>query len=194
MNYLAHAYLSFHDPEILVGNMISDFVKGKKQYDYPDGIQKGIRLHRMIDLFTDQHSATKTAKELLKPAVGAYAGAFIDVIYDHFLATDPDIHDADTWMQFSATTYQLLEPQIHHFPEKFARMFPYMKTQNWLYNYRFNWGIERSFEGVARRASYLSPENDAFQRFELHYDQLKASYNQFFPEVKKLALDLLHEQ
>ncbi|TDO29100.1 ACP phosphodiesterase [Sediminibacterium goheungense] len=194
MNYLAHAYLSFHDPQVLVGNMISDFVKGKKQYDYPEGIQKGIKLHRMIDLFTDQHGATKRAKELLKPAVGPYAGAFIDVVYDHFLATDPDIHDADTWMEFSATTYRLLEPQMHHFPEKFARMFPYMKTQNWLYNYRFNWGIERSFEGVARRASYLSPENDAFQLFELHYDQLKASYSQFFPEVKKLALDLLHDQ
>ncbi len=35
MNYLAHAYLSFNDPEILVGNMISDFVKGKKKFDYP---------------------------------------------------------------------------------------------------------------------------------------------------------------
>ena len=33
MNYLAHAYLSFNDPEILVGNMISDFVKGKKKAD-----------------------------------------------------------------------------------------------------------------------------------------------------------------
>ena len=148
----------------------------------------------MIDIFTDQHSATKTAKELLKPAVGPYAAAFIDVVYDHFLATDPTIHDPDTWMEFSATTYRLLEPQVHHFPEKFARMFPYMKTQNWLYNYRFNWGIERSFEGVARRASYLSTENDAFQLFELHYDQLKAAYTLFFPEVKKLALDLLHEQ
>jgi acyl carrier protein phosphodiesterase len=35
MNYLAHAYLSFNDPEILVGNMISDFVKGKKKFDSP---------------------------------------------------------------------------------------------------------------------------------------------------------------
>ena len=31
MNYLAHAYLSFGDPDILAGNMISDFVKGKKK-------------------------------------------------------------------------------------------------------------------------------------------------------------------
>jgi len=30
MNYLAHAYLSFDHEEILVGNLISDFVKGKK--------------------------------------------------------------------------------------------------------------------------------------------------------------------
>ncbi len=35
MNYLAHAYLSFGDPDILAGNMISDFVKGKKKFDYP---------------------------------------------------------------------------------------------------------------------------------------------------------------
>jgi acyl carrier protein phosphodiesterase len=29
MNYLAHAVLSFQQPDILTGNMISDFVKGR---------------------------------------------------------------------------------------------------------------------------------------------------------------------
>ena len=62
MNYLAHAYLSFNEPEILVGNMISDFVKGKKKFDYSPGVQKGIALHRAIDNFTDYHTATKAAK------------------------------------------------------------------------------------------------------------------------------------
>lgn len=194
MNYLAHAYLSFDDPEILVGNMISDFVKGKKQYDYPPAIQQGIRLHRMIDVFTDQHSATKAAKLLLQPAVGPYSGAFADVVYDHFLATDSTIHNADQWMHFSTKTYQLLEPYSHFFPERFARMFPHMKTHNWLYHYRHRWGIERSFEGVVRRASYLSAENNAFQLFELHYEQFKALYASFFPDVKKLALDWLNDR
>lgn len=194
MNYLAHAYLSFDDPEILVGNMISDFVKGRKQYNFPTGIQKGIRLHRMIDVFTDQHIATKKAKALLQPAVGPYAGAFIDVVYDHFLAIDSSIHNADEWMEFTSKTYRLLEPYSVQFPEKFARLFPYMKTQNWLYNYRFPWGIERSFEGVARRAAYLSTDNDAFRLFEIHYNQFKQSYKEFFPDVKKLAFDLLNER
>src|SRR4029077_7560850 len=76
MNYLAHAYLSFNQSEILVGNMISDFVKGKRKFDYPSGIQKGIDLHRAIDQFTDQHSATKEAKEFFRPDYRLYAGAF----------------------------------------------------------------------------------------------------------------------
>jgi acyl carrier protein phosphodiesterase len=42
MNFLAHAYLSFNNPEILVGNMISDFVKGSRQFQYPEAIQNGI--------------------------------------------------------------------------------------------------------------------------------------------------------
>ena len=40
MNYLAHAYLSSGDPSIPAGNMISDYVKGKKKFDYPDGCRK----------------------------------------------------------------------------------------------------------------------------------------------------------
>jgi hypothetical protein len=108
MNYLAHAYLSFHQPQILVGNMISDFVKGKKQFDYPPTVQQGIRLHRNIDTFTDQHPATKKAKEFLKPAVGPYSGAFVDVVYDHFLARDKT-HFSETGLQdFAKEVYTQL--------------------------------------------------------------------------------------
>ena len=88
MNYLAHAYLSFGDPDILAGNMISDFVKGKKKFDYPERIQMGITLHRKIDEYTDTHPATRQAKQFLKTSAGLYAGSFVDIIYDHFLAND----------------------------------------------------------------------------------------------------------
>ncbi len=90
MNYLAHAYLSFNQPAILTGNMISDFVKGKKKYDFSSEIQKGIALHRAIDEFTDFHPVTQIAKSYFKQAYRLYAGAFVDVVYDHFLANDPD--------------------------------------------------------------------------------------------------------
>jgi acyl carrier protein phosphodiesterase len=76
MNYLAHAYLSFNEPEILAGNMISDFVKGKKKFDYSLTIQQGIALHRAIDQFTDFHPVTQEAKSYFKKDYRLYSGAF----------------------------------------------------------------------------------------------------------------------
>ena len=187
MNYLAHAYLSFHNPDILVGNMISDFVKGKKQFDYPDTVQKGIRLHRAIDTFTDQHTATKEAKQYFKPAVGAYAGAFMDVVYDHFLALDSGELSATGWKGFAEEVYLQLAAQETILPEKFARILPYMTTQNWLVNYRFTRGIENSFNGLARRAIYLSGSAQVFALFTEHYTTLERHYRDFFPDVKKFA-------
>lgn len=183
MNYLAHAYLSFHRPEILVGNMISDYVKGKKKFDYSPGIQQGMDLHRAIDTFTDEHPVTKRAKEIFRPHYRLYSGAFVDVVYDHYLATDSYIFSKDSLEAFAANTYIMLEPYTSVFPERFAMMFPFMKTQNWLYNYRERWGIEKSLHGVVRRAAYLTESATAFRLFEEHYDELQNCYDAFFPEL-----------
>lgn len=193
MNYLAHAYLSFHDPEILVGNMISDYVKGKKKFDYSPGIQQGMDLHRAIDTFTDEHPVTKKAKEIFRPHYRLYSGAFVDVVYDHYLAIDAAIFNTESLQQFAATTYQILEPYSAVFPERFAMMFPYMKTQNWLYNYRERWGIEKSLHGVVRRATYLTESATAFRLFEEHFDELQQCYNAFFPELLVFVKNKMNE-
>ena len=189
MNYLAHAYLSFNEPEILVGNMISDFVKGKKKFDYPPLIQKGIALHRAIDEFTDDHAATKKAKEIFRKDYRLYAGAFVDVVYDHFLATNENEFTDESLMAFSQSTYQQLSAYTSLFPERFQKMFPYMQMQNWLYNYRLKWGIEKSFGGVVRRSAYLTESEKAFELFEKNYDELQQCSAEFLPAVKKMAAE-----
>ena len=191
MNYLAHAYLSFHHPEILVGNMISDYVKGKKKFDYSPGIQKGMDLHRAIDTFTDYHPVTKKAKEIFRPHYRLYSGAFVDVVYDHYLATDETIFSNESLLEFATETYQTLEPFSPIFPERFAFMFPYMKTQNWLYNYHERWGIEKSLHGVVRRSTYLTESATAFRLFEEHYEELQQCYDEFFPELFAFAKNKL---
>jgi acyl carrier protein phosphodiesterase len=191
MNYLAHAYLSFMHEEILVGNLISDFVKGRKKFDYAIGIQKGIILHRSIDTFTDNHAITKEAKNYFKPAVGLYSGAFTDVVYDHFLAIDGSYWSATSLTGFCSNVYNTLGSRYQELPEKFQRMLPYMKAQNWLWNYQYRWGIERSFEGLARRAVYLNNSIAAFECFTQHYDALQRLSAGFIPDVKKFAYSQL---
>lgn len=185
MNYLAHAYLSFDHPEMLVGNMVSDFVKGKKKFDYPAGIQKGIQLHRSIDSYTDTHPATARAKEIFRPHYRLYSGAVIDVLYDHFLATDAaEFTTQQSLLSFSEKTYNTLEQYRQWLPVGFAAMFPYMKTQNWLYGYSFRDGIRKSLGGLVRRAAYLTESDTAFYLFETNYQLLQDCYRQFWADAR----------
>ncbi len=194
INYLAHAYLSFNDPDILTGNMISDFVKGKKQYDYPPRVQKGITLHRAIDTFTDTHPSTRAAMECFRPHYRLYAGAFVDVVYDHFLANDPDIFAEEAQLQtFATRTYRLLQENKALLPDKFAVMLPYMVQQDWLTNYRYTWGMKKSFGGVVRRAAYLEESDTAFNLFSQHYALLQQCYKHFFPALKNFSVHHMQE-
>ena len=173
--------------------MISDYVKGKKKYDYPGQIQQGIAVHREIDRFTDVHPVTKEAKEIFRPAYRLYAGPLMDVIYDHFLALDEHEFTDESLKAFTINTYSILDKFTDHFPEKFKRMYPYMKTHNWLYNYRYRHGIEKSLAGVVRRAKYLDESDTAYLLFNEHYDELKKLYQSFFPELKLMTQNLLEQ-
>ncbi len=191
VNYLAHAYLSFGDPDILAGNMISDFIKGKKKFDYPERIQMGITLHRKIDEYTDTHPATRQAKQFLKTSAGLYAGSFVDIIYDHFLANDSYEFEEGALAIFTQNTYVQLASYEEWLPEKFKKFFFYMREQNWLLHYQSTQGIYNSFQGLCRRAKYIDDPEPVFKAFIDHYEELKMSYEFFFPHVKTFAFNEL---
>jgi acyl carrier protein phosphodiesterase len=194
MNYLAHAYLSFNNADWLTGNLISDFVKGKKRFGYTPGIQQGITLHRAIDDYTDRHEITKATKEIFRPAYRLYAGAFVDVVYDHFLANDnQQFENNEALMEFSLKSYASLESNYHLLPAIFYGMLNRMKEQNWLYNYRYLFGMENSFKGLVYRSKYLVESETAFALFTANYDSLKHSYEEFFPGLKLFAQQFIFE-
>jgi len=194
MNYLAHAWLSFNNPGILVGNMISDYVKGKKQYDYPGIIHKGILLHRAIDDFTDTHAVTREMKKFFKPHYRLYAGAFCDVVYDHFLANDSGEFTGEGQLTaFARATYNILEENFVVLPPPFQKMLPYMTAHDWLSNYKSRWGIEKSFEGLVRRSEFLTESTTAFELFNRYYTEMEALHHQFYPDVKKFAAHQLQQ-
>ena len=190
MNLLAHAYLSFDQADVLTGNMINDYVKGRKKFDYPLAIQKGMELHRAIDQFTDTHSVTKRAKMYFSPDYRLYSGAFIDIVFDHFLALDVEqFVEYGSLQNFTKRAYYLLSREQRFFPDPFQRMFPYMQEQDWLFHYQFRTGIRNAFGGLVRRAKYLNESEIGFRIFEDHYTDLQMCYNEFFPELKDFTLN-----
>lgn len=188
MNYLAHAYFSFNEPATMVGNLISDFIKGKKQFDYPADIQKGIRLHRAIDSFTDGHKAVAEAKKVFRPHYRLYAGAFVDVAFDYFIANDEALFESEKALgEFAEATYRALRAHETFIPMVATGYFKRMQQQNWLFNYRYVWGIQKSFGGIVYRSAHLTDSATAAFLFEENFFMLKACYGNFIPDLIALV-------
>lgn len=193
MNLLAHAYLSFHEEETLVGNMISDDVKGQQKNHYPPAIQKGIQLHRYIDSFTDQHPVVQKASQLFRPLTRKYAGAFIDISFDYFLANDPEQEPPEGWKNFTSWVYHTLDGYNQWHPSRFGRFYPFMRDQDWLYHYRYEESIGKSLDNLMRRARYLDNDLPVRQVFMDNKAALNDYYHAFFPELKAYAWQRLTE-
>ncbi len=189
MNYLAHAYLSFGDPQVVTGNLISDFVKGRKKYDYPPRILAGIELHRAIDSYTDTHPINKEISAIFRPVYGLYSSAFVDIVYDHFVALEIATNGDAHLLNFSEEVYSSVDKYVHMLPDSFNNIFPFMKEYNWLYNYQYGWGIEKSIAGLVHRAKYMSDSKSAFRLFENKYDEFKRAYEAFFPGLRAFSLE-----
>ena len=186
MNFLAHSYLSFSE-EQLVGNMIADFVKNRDVARLPESIQKGIKLHRAIDTFTDAHPLIHEAKAPFRPLVRLYSGAFVDVAFDYFLANDTTENSQREWQEHSREVYAVLRRYEEFLPEVFKKVLDKMQQDDWLYNYRNEWGIEYSFRNVVNKAQFLDKTTNVFPAFLANKDFLREKYEIFFPEIKSFA-------
>jgi len=189
MNYLGHAVLSFGNAEVLVGNMIGDHVKGRLPLDgYPVGIRKGIELHRHIDEMVDKHPAIARAKLIFREDYRLYSGAIIDTVMDHFLANDPAFFSTEAHLEnFTMDVYRKMDNYRELLPPGFATYYPHMKQHNWLLGYRKLKGIEKSLQGLARRAKYMPPPDRAYASFVVAYHQLNGCYYDFIGDIVKFA-------
>lgn len=182
MNYLAHSFLSFSDGQI-VGQFLEDFIRNKDRFSFPKDIQDGITMHRAIDTFTDSHPAIHEAKKVFSPLVRLYAGAFVDVSMDYFLANDSNIHSLKGWKDHSLKVYRVLNENERFLPENLKRMLAKMEQDDWLYNYRENRGIRFSIQNVLNKAKYLDKNIPVFEAFLDNKKVLQKCYDDFFPDL-----------
>nr|WP_262908717.1 acyl carrier protein phosphodiesterase [Hymenobacter translucens] len=183
---MAHLYLSGSgDEDLLIGNFIADSVPGRQLEQYPAGIQRGIRLHRAIDTFTDQHPVVRQSTLRLREAgYGKYAGVVSDVFFDHFLARNFHEFSEQPLSKFTADVYRLLAARATEFPARVQHFLPYMTRQDWLGHYADLEGIRQSLGGLSRRASAGSGMETAVRELERNYPAYEADFRAFFPELR----------
>ncbi|UCE69965.1 MAG: acyl carrier protein phosphodiesterase [Flavobacteriaceae bacterium] len=183
MNFLAHIYLSFDDPQITLGNFMADSIRGRDYLRFPSRIQKGVLLHRAIDTFTDTHPITRISSKRLHSRYRHYSMVIVDIYYDHFLARNWDAYSDVSLESFTENFYTLLEDNLHLMPESIQRMSPYMITDNWLLNYREIDGIHRVLKGLNRRTGLKSGMDQAVEELTDFYGEFEAEFTAFFDEL-----------
>jgi len=192
VNFLAHLFLSGDHPQVMVGNFIGDFVKGRDlKNKYPADIVRGIELHRAIDEFTDHHPVVRISKNRLWPKYRHYSGVITDIFFDHFLADRWDHYSIVPLPAYAADAYQLLLTQQAILPERVNQLLPHMMRGNWLVNYAEVEGIRRALTGMARRASFVSKMEEATEDLTLSYGDFQKDFDDFFPALKAYSEEWL---
>lgn len=187
MNFLAHIYLSGENDQIKIGNFIADGIHGKNFDEFPIDVQKGIRLHREIDSYTDFHPIFRQSKHRLHERYGHYSGVIMDIFYDHFLAKNFSTYSNQLLTDFSDDFYKLLDDNFSILTPRFQNILPILKNENWLVMYATIEGISHILYNMDRRTKLRSKMQFSVEELHLFYNEFEIEFTLFFEEVKNFV-------
>ena len=136
MNYIAHIHIAQHTDSSLLGNFLGDFVKGSQLSDYSLKIQHGIKLHRKIDIYTDQHVEVLNLKKLFPAELQRTAGIAIDIYFDHLLLSNWSKFSTLPVKQLFTHFYQQLDSTKLQISERFINVRFNLLKHKWLNDYQ----------------------------------------------------------
>ncbi len=183
MNVLAHIYLSGDSDEIIIGNYIGDYVKGRDYLKYPELVKKGIILHRHIDAFTDKHPVVHRSQIHFTRKYHKYAGVVVDILYDHFLTREWDTFSR---RPLESITYQFYRAMVNNYeilPPKVKDRFPFFIINNWIESYKTSNGLRKVLNALSRRTSLPSETKFAIKSLKKNYYSLDEDFMEFFPQL-----------
>lgn len=192
MNFLFHLYLSGDDPEILTGNLMGDFVKGRVGGEYPPGLARGILLHRRIDSFAQRHPLFRRSRERLAPSFGLWRGVLVDMFYDHFLAQEWHRWSDEPLERYLARARRAVERQGGHLPVRLAAMLPAI-FETLIPSYDSEAGVRLALERMAARVRRPNPLAAGVGELRRNRPGLHTDFREFVPQAQRDAADFLAE-
>lgn len=183
MNHLAHALLGASDPDILLGGLMADFLRGRVDPRLRRGVRIGITLHRAIDTYTDAHPHVVAARARFAPPYRRYAGILLDIWFDHLLARNWARYSAGSLPAFSQSVQDLLASRDAELPPRMRDFVRYMRARNLPEAYADETVIANVLGGVSMRLSRANPIADALPILRGDAAALDHHFTEFFPAL-----------
>ncbi|TGD73871.1 DUF479 domain-containing protein [Mangrovimicrobium sediminis] len=183
MNYLAHFHLAWPDPGLLAGALEGDYRKGPLRGELPAPIERGVRLHRAIDAFTDSHTTVARLRCEFPAELRRYAGILIDMSFDYFLSRHWNRFSAETPEHFHRGVYANLERHAQQLSPDARRMARRMAEIDLLARYRDWETVPAGAQRVGERLRRGNPFSAAAPHLEPLREPMERAFLDFYPEL-----------
>jgi acyl carrier protein phosphodiesterase len=191
VNYLAHSLLGGDDPDLLVGGLLGDFVKGPIPDSLAPGLARGVRLHRAVDAYSDHHPTFRRSVARVPHSLRRYGPIVIDVYYDHLLARDWEHHDGRSLEEFAGYSYGLLSSRLAAFPPATRVRISAIIEADLLLAYRQPGTVFRALQCLGQRLRRPVDLPSALPSLCRQDAELREDFAIFFPALRQHCLALL---
>ncbi|HET7930621.1 MAG TPA: ACP phosphodiesterase [Rhodanobacteraceae bacterium] len=188
MNHLAHALLAdAGGAEFALGSALGDFRHGQPDPAWPQARQAGLRFHRGIDRYTDNHPQVVAARNTFQPPLRRYAGILLDVWFDHLLVCDWARYCDEPAAVFCRRWLALLDAHAAELPPQLGGFIDWMHGHGLPLAYGDPATIADVLQGLSARLSRPSPIATALPELQRRAAILQPHFDAFFPELLQHA-------
>ena len=187
MNFLAHFHLAWPDEGLVAGGLEGDYYKGPLRGDLPRSIERGVKLHRAIDAYTDSHPLIAQLRRDFPPALRRYAGILIDLSFDHYLSRHWHNYSDISLDDFNDRVYRTLQAQQESLSSGSRGMLARLVEHDILGLY-LDWeSVPASAERVGRRFRRHNPFTTVGTELAPARDMLEQAFLQFYPQLQAFS-------
>lgn len=185
MNWLAHIQLSGESAATRIGNLLPDLVRASELDGISEQFVPGIRLHRLIDSYTDSHPVFRQSASLIDGPLRRYASILVDLFYDHFLACEWSSYSPIPLAEVVGDFHQSIDSFRLELPESVYERLAQIRDEGYLLSYSTERGIAAALSRVSSRLRRPVDLAAGVEQLRTHYDLFAADFRDFYPQLTR---------
>ena len=190
MNYLAHCLIGEQSADgtvlsraLVAGSFLGDFVKGRVPGEMPDALALGVRLHRRVDAYSNQHPDIRRSCDRFPPELRRVAPILVDILCDHLLSRCWEEFHPQHLSRFTERVYRDVDEHDRWLPVHGRTFLDYARERDLLGSYA-DWevtaGAMRSIARRLRKPELMSGIDAAVPPL---LDDLESDFRIYFPDI-----------
>jgi len=193
MNFLAHSLLGFDDSGLIAGQFCGDFVRGRDLSHFPEQIVLGIRLHRYLDVYTDNFPGLLSARQEMTGVPRRFVGIIVDVLFDHHLAAHWKKYSDLPLSEHARNIHRSLSEHENVLPESLKKFMVALEKHKILENNLHLASIELTLKRLSQRSPKFVALAISQEQLIPWRDLLEERFEDFYPSLEQAALLFISE-